>query len=881
MESSPGAHIPSLHVEKEMKTSYMNYAMSVIRSRALPDLRDGLKPSQRRILYAMRELGLGPRSRYRKCAKICGDTSGNYHPHGEAVVYPTLVRMAQEFSLRYPLVDGQGNFGSIDGDGPAAMRYTEARMTGAAVEMLEDINKDTVDFIPNYDNTTQEPVVFPSKFPNLLCNGSDGIAVGMATSLPPHNLTEICDALTALLDDASIGIDALVKIVPGPDFPTGGTIRGRSGALQAAYTGRGIVYVRAKYEVEESRDGRATIVFTEIPYQVKKEAIKDKIREVYNEGKLPGLHDIKDYSDRNGIRLTALLKKNEDPQVLVNQLFKHTPLQSSFSIINLVIDEEGRPRTLNLKELLEAYRDSRFQVIRRRTRFELRQAEDEIHILRGLHIAVQNIDEVIAIIKASTDEADAKSKLEQRFSLSERQSQAIVDMRLKRLTALAIEKLEEDIQKLELLIADVKDILARDERVYAIIRADVAELRQKYGDARRTLIDEQEGDLIIEDLIADDMMAVTFSEQGYVKRTPLSTYRSQGRGGRGISGAETKEGDVIQDLFVALAKDTLLFFSDKGRCYWRKVYELPELGRTSRGRSIANVLELEEGETIRVILPMREFDERSLVFVTRKGTIKKTKLEAYSRPRSAGIRAIELDDDDQLVDVALCHTGQEILLVTAQGQAARFSEGEVRSMGRVARGVRGIALREGDRVVDLVIASPGALILSVCENGFGKRTPIDEYRKTRRGSKGVINIRTSERNGQVVNALTVADGDDVMFVTLEGMIVRIPADSVPTQGRGTQGVRLVNPRAEDRVVSARKVVREDEDELAAEAAEAVAAAAAQAKGARPAPSAEANEDAEADADAELDEAAESDLDADADDGDGGDDAGDEDGGGDD
>ena len=808
--SSSDGRIEERHIEREMRESYLTYALSVIHARALPDVRDGLKPSQRRILVAMDDLNLGPRAKYRKCAKIAGDTSGNYHPHGESVIYPTLVRLAQPFSTRYPLIDGQGNFGNIDGDGAAAMRYTEARMTGVTTELMADLDKETVDRQPNYDETRTEPVVLPGRFPNLLCNGSDGIAVGMATSLLPHNLREIVAGLRAVLERPDVTIGELCELVTGPDFPTGGIIMGRRGILQAYATGRGICRVRGKYHVVENKN-RSSIVFTEIPFQVRKEAIIEKIVEVVNDDRITGISNVQDFSDRTGIRLSIDLKKGEDPQVIVNQLFQYTPLQSTQSIINLVIDR-GQPRTLNLRGLLDSYIAHRKEVIRRRTQFLLAKAEERKHIVDGLRIAVDNIDEVIRIIRASATPDAAKTGLQERFALSTRQSQAIVDMRLARLTGLEREKLEEEFNALVAEIADLKDILARDERVVAIIKSDLDDLEQKYGDKRRTEISREEidGSFDIEELITEEMMVVTFSRDGYVKRTPLDVYRTQGRGGRGIIGSETKEGDVVQSLFVAGTHDHVLCFSNRGQVYWLKVYNLPEANRTSAGRAMSNLIELQPGERITNVLRVVEFDkERSIFFATQRGTVKKTSLEAYSRPKKGGIRAILLEEGDEVVAVGLCKPGDTVVISSADGQAIRFADEDVRSMGRTSYGVRGIRLLGEDKVVDMKVAVPDTFVLSACENGFGKRTALEEYPIKGRGGQGVINIRTEGRNGQVIGTVMCREDDEVMFITQSGMIVRSPVNEMRPMGRNTQGVRLVNLKEGDKLVGIELVSAED------------------------------------------------------------------------
>ncbi|MEZ5966462.1 MAG: DNA gyrase subunit A [Planctomycetota bacterium] len=803
---------PQILLEKEMQESYLTYSMSVILSRALPDVRDGLKPSQRRILVAMDDLNLGPRAKYRKCAKICGDTSGNYHPHGDAVIYPTLVGMAQHFTLRYPLVDSQGNFGAIDGSPPAAMRYTEARMAMPTVHMLEDKDQETVDVQPNYDGRLYEPSVLPGRFPNLICNGTTGIAVGMATSLPPHNLTEVANALYKLLDDPGVTVDDLLNEVQGPDFPTGGTIMGRSGIRNAYRSGRGAVVVRGKYHVEE-KNRRKYIVFTEVPYQVKTNTILERIAHLAKTDQLDTVADCNDETNsRVGLRLVIELKRGVDDElVTVNQLFKLTPLQSKFSIINLAIDK-GQPRTLGFKPLLEAYRDHRVDVIIRRTRFQLRRAEERLHILEGLRIAVQNIDEVVEIIKTSKNVEEARQRLTDRFQLTEIQARAILDMRLARLTGLEIEKLEAEYDEVKKNIAYYHRILSEPKLRFDIIRKETEEMVASYGDKRRTIIsDEEVGDFVAEDLIAEEMMAVTVSHEGYVKRTALDQYRSQNRGGKGVAGAETKEGDFIEHLFVASTHDYILFFSDRGRVYWRKVYELPLFGRQAKGRALVNVLEMQEGERLNSVLRVDTFEgERFLVTATRKGLVKKTELSAYGRPREKGIIAVSLEDDDRLIGVGVCKPGDSILLGTADGMAIRFEESDARAMGRQAYGVRGVKLTEDDAVVGMAIPQPGQSILTLCANGYGKRTSLEEYRLQGRGGQGLIDIKTTDRNGKAVGILAVADNDDIMLITRLGQIVRTPAGQISQIGRNTQGVRCISFKSEgDSLVSFTKVPSED------------------------------------------------------------------------
>jgi DNA gyrase subunit A len=816
LATQTGGLIEPRLIEREMSESYLTYALSVIHSRALPDVRDGLKPSQRRILVAMNDLRLRPNSKYRKCANIAGTTSGEYHPHGESVIYPTLVRMAQKFSLRYPLVDGQGNFGSIDGDPPAAMRYTEARMAGPSVELMADLDKETVDYQPNYDERLLEPTVLPGRFPNLICNGSEGIAVGMATSLPPHNLREVASAIRAVLDDPTIGVRDLLAHVPGPDFPTGGIIMGRSGIYQAYTTGRGRTIVRARHHEEEGRGGKQNLVFTEIPYQVRKVSIIEKIVEVVKDGRITGISDVRDESDRDGLRLIVELKKNEDPEVILKQLFQFTPLQTTYSVINLAL-VDGQPKTLTLRGLIDEYIRHRKEVIRRRTRYLLRKAEERKHIVEGLRIAVGNIDEVIRIIRASADTDAAKAGLMSAFNLSQAQAQAIVDMRLGRLTGLERDKLEDEFNKLVAEIADLEDILARESRVIEIIREDVDDVEQRYGDVRRTEISdiEVDGSFDIEELITEELMAVTVTRGGYVKRTGLDTYRAQGRGGRGVKGNEAKEGDVVNQLFVAGTHDYVLFFSNLGKVYWLKVYQLPEGGRTSKGRAIRNLLPLAENEVIQNLLRVRSFDEEGFVFfATMNGTVKKTALEAYSRPKKGGIRAIALEDGDEVVGVGLARPGDRILLASSSGRAVHFDEAAARAMGRVSRGVRGMRLKENDRVVSLIVVQPelegtDATVVTTCARGYGKRTPVADYPIKGRGNQGVINIKVTERNGDVVSAVLCQGGDEMMFVSESGMVVRIGVDDMRPMGRNTQGVRLVNLKDGDRVAGVDVIGAED------------------------------------------------------------------------
>ncbi|KPJ57776.1 MAG: DNA gyrase subunit A [Planctomycetes bacterium DG_58] len=801
--------IRDLNIEQELKDSFLTYAVSVLMDRALPDVRDGLKPSQRRILVTMGDLGLTPRGKFRKCAKITGDTFGNYHPHGAAeVIYPTLVRMAQDFSFRYPLVDKQGNFGSVDGDPPAAMRYTEARMRPQAVDMLEDLDKDTVDFRPNFDETTTEPVVLPGKFPNLLCNGTVGIAIGMATSIPPHNVGEVCDAIIHVIDSPEATPDDLMKFVRGPDFPTGAQVCGRKGIVEAYRTGQGRAIVRAQAHTEQTRAGRQNIVFTEIPYHISKSTIKERIAMLVNRGKITGISDLRDESDREGIRLVVELKRAEDPNVVLNQLYKHTPLQDTFRI-NLLAIDEGRPVTLNLKQLIAAFIRHRFEVIVRRTQFLLARAEARAHIVEGLLIALDKIDQVIETIRKSRDVDTARRKLVTRFKLTELQANAILAMQLQRLTGLERKRVEEEYKALQEKIKYYRDVLAHDTMVYDIIREDMKEVKARYGDGRRTEITSEVEAFDMEDLIAEEDVAVTISHQGYVKRMTLSRYRKQGRGGKGIIGSDTKEGDFIERLLIASTHDYFLFFTDVGKVHWLKVYDIPQLGRQSKGRAIVNLLQLGRGENITAMIPVRSFDEGYLVMATAKGTVKKTVLSGFGHPKRGGIIACGLRKGDRLVGVRRSFGEQDIVLCSEKGKAVRFAESDVRSMGRPAAGVRGIKLAKGDQVVDLVIVSENTTLLTACEHGYGKRTSFDDYPRHRRGGQGVINIKTSRRNGRVVAVRDVHETDDLMMVTASGKIVRTAVASISVIGRSTQGVRLIRLGREDRLVSVASVVKEE------------------------------------------------------------------------
>jgi len=810
MADQPNPRESAVLIEKEMKDSYLSYAMSVIVSRALPDVRDGLKPSQRRVLVAMQDLNLGPRAKYKKCAKIAGDTSGNYHPHGEGVVYPTLVRLAQDFNMRVALVDGQGNFGSIDGDPPAAMRYTEARMSAAASLMMEDLERETVDFVPNYDGSRQEPVVLPSAFPNLLVNGSSGIAVGMATSIPPHNAREICAALKLMIRKPDASVDELMELVPGPDFPTGGILCGQTGVRHAYATGRGNGILRCRAEcIAEEKGKRARIEVTEIPYQVNKAALIESIAELVKDGRVTSIHDLADHSDRDGLRIVVELKKGEDPQVTLNQLYKFTQLQITVSIINIAL-VDSRPRTLPLAGLMQAFLDHRRAVIRRRTQFLLREARARMHIVEGLRIAVAHIDEVIAVIRGAADAHSAIAELQKRFELSELQAEAIVNMRLRALTGLEVEKLEAEWQALKAEIEKLEGILADPKRIDALIVADLDRVAAEYKSPRLTEIGEEIEGLEDEDLVPEETVAVTVSHQGYVKRMSLDQYRSQRRGGSGIRGGDAREGDFIEQLFLANTKDALLFFTNSGKVHQLKVYKLPNLQRTAIGRAAVNLIPgfLAE-DRIQAVIPIDDFEHGTLLFATGNGTVKRTALADYARPKSGGIIALGLDEGDRLIDVAVCKDEDDIILGTEAGMSIRFKASDVRIMGRPAVGVRGIRLKDADKVCGMAVVSEGASLLTVCRNGYGKRTDFAEYPLQGRGGLGVINIRSTERNGPVVTLRAVLDADDVLYISANGNVVRTPAAEISKIGRGTQGVRLVTLAEGDAVASATRVDKEE------------------------------------------------------------------------
>ncbi len=800
-------------IEKEMKKSYLDYAMSVIIGRALPDVRDGLKPVHRRVLYAMGELKNDWNKPYKKSARIVGDVIGKYHPHGDAAVYDTIVRMAQGFSMRYPLVDGQGNFGSIDGDPPAAMRYTEIRMQRLAHEMLEDLDKETVDFVPNYDGSLTEPAVLPAKIPNLLINGSAGIAVGMATNIPPHNLTEAVDALCALIENPSLDVAALMRHLPGPDFPTGGIIHGREGIREAYTTGRGIIRVRARVTVEaDPRGGAETIVVTELPYQVNKAKLIERIAELSREKQIEGIRYVRDESDREGMRIAIGLKKDAEPRVVLNQLYKNTRMESTFGVIFLAL-VHNRPELLTLKEVLEYFILHRKEIVVRRTRFDLARAEERAHILEGLKIALEHLDEVVALIRASASPAEARERLTARFGLSEKQAQAILEMRLQRLTGLERDKILEEHRQVLLDIARYREILASERRVLAIIREELLAVRERFGDRRLTEIIDETPEISREDLIAEEDMVVTISRRGYIKRNPITLYRSQRRGGKGLIAMGTREDDFVEHLFVASTHHWFLFFTNRGKVYWCKCYDIPQAGRLSAGKAIVNLLELAEGERLETVLAVPDFAPGAFVLMaTRRGLVKKTDIMAFSRPRSGGILAMRLDADDELIAARITDGTMNVFLGSANGKAIRFHESDVRPSGRTAGGVRGMSLEEGDALVSLEVLSHGSTLFTVTENGYGKRTSIDEYPVHRRGGKGVIAIKTSPRNGRVVSILVVDDADEVMLMTSTGKLIRTAIREISVISRNTQGVKLIAVEPGERVAGAARLAERDEEE---------------------------------------------------------------------
>jgi DNA gyrase subunit A len=800
-----------INIEDEMRTAFLDYAMSVIIARALPDVRDGLKPVHRRALLTLYDLNLTPDRGYRKCAKICGDISGNYHPHGEGVVYPSVVRLAQRFAMRYPLVDGQGNYGSVDGDPPAAMRYTEARMTEICQEMLRDLEKETVDFIANYDGTREEPVVLPSTIPNLLMNGSAGIAVGMATNIPPHNLGELVGGLVAMLADPRISVDELMQFIPGPDFPTAGLIYGTAGIRDAYHTGRGLITMRARALIEHSkRTSREQIIITEIPYQVNKAKLVEKIAELVRDRKIEGISDLRDESDREGMRVVIELSRGAQGEVVLNQLYKQTPMQSTFGVIMLAL-VGNQPRVMPLKELMSQFLDHRKEVVTRRTRFDLRKARERAHILEGLRVALEQLDRVIELIRAAESPAVAREQLIATLSLTEEQAQAILDMRLQRLTALERDRILQELAELQQRIIELEGILADELKVRAIIKEELLGLKDKYGDERRTEIVEEAVELNIEDLIPQEDVVVTVSRGGYIKRTPARVYRSQHRGGKGIKAMETKEEDFVEHFHIANTHHYILWFTNIGKVHWLKVYEIPEGTRASRGKALVNLLQLDDGETISAMVPVEEFaSARYVIMTTKRGLVKKTPLAAFGNPRAGGIRAISLDDGDELIAVKLTDGSQHIFLGTADGQAIQFREADVRPMGRTARGVIGIDLEAGDTLVAMEVVNPGATMLTVCEHGYGKRTALDEYRVQGRGGKGLINIKVTERNGRVVGIKQVTEADELMIMTTTGNLIRLPVRELAVISRNTQGVRLISLGDDDAVASVATIEEERE-----------------------------------------------------------------------
>ena len=798
-------------IEEEMQQSFINYSMSVIVSRALPDVRDGLKPVHRRILYAMNELGLVPGRGYKKSATVVGDVLGKYHPHGDGSVYDALVRMVQQFSLRYPLVDGQGNFGSVDGDSAAAYRYTEARLTRIAMTMLEDIDRNTVDFQPNFDDRLQEPTVLPSKIPNLLVNGSSGIAVGMATNIPPHNLREVVKAVQLLVDDPEATLGELRKVIKGPDFPTGAYIYGREGIKEAYETGRGRVIMRARAQIEEKEtSGRSQIVVTEIPYQVNKENLVKSIAELASEKKIEGIVNINDESDKEGMRIVIELKRDSIPNVVLNQLYKHTQMQTTFGVIMLALTN-GAPKVMNLKELLQHFIDHRHKVVVRRTQFDLDAAQAREHILDGLKIAVDNIDEVIKIIRKSEDTPEADAKLRKRFGFSEKQSDAILNMRLAKLTGLEIEKLDAELKEVRATIKELKSILASKPKRMAILKEEMEEVSQTFGDDRRTEIVADQGEFTVEDLIAEEDMVITVSHGGYIKRIPITTYKRQRRGGRGLNGADLRADDWVEHLFIASTHDYLMFFSNRGQVYWLKVHEIPQAGRAARGKPVVNCIAMKPDEQIAALVPVREFsDEQSLIFATRQGTVKKTVLSAYGNVRATGICGINIEKDDELIDVQVCDQNSDIILATKDGMSIRFHHSDVRDMGRATTGVKGIELEKGDEVIGMVVVRRDASLLVVSEKGYGKRSELSDYRVQKRGGKGIITLKKTDKTGSIVALMEVIPDDELMMITRHGVIIRLPVDGIRVIGRNTQGVKVMNLDSGDTVVDVARVVKEDE-----------------------------------------------------------------------
>ena len=826
MSEESGERIIPVSIEDEMKTAYIDYSMSVIVSRALPDVRDGLKPVHRRVLYGMLELGVRSNSSFRKSARIVGDVLGKYHPHGDSSVYDTMVRMAQYWSLRYPLVDGQGNFGSVDGDSPAAMRYTEARLKRTAEELLSDLEKDTVDFSPNFDDSLSEPSVLPTRIPNLLVNGSSGIAVGMATNMAPHNLTEVIDGTIAYINNKEIDIDGLMEFIKAPDFPTGGTIYGYEGVKNAFHEGKGRIVMRAKATIEEIRENREAIIVTEIPYQVNKADMIQKTAALVNEGKLVGISEIRDESDRNGMRIVYEIKRDAIPNVVLNKLFKYTSLQTSFSVNNIAL-VKGRPVVLNLKDLIVHFVDHRHEVVIRRSKFELKKAEDRAHILEGLIIASDNIDEVIALIRGSKSPDEAREKLMSKFKLSDLQSRAIVEMRLRQLTGLEQDKLRAEYNDLLKVIEDLKDILNREDRRMDIIKTELEEVKKKFGDERRSIIEYSANEMKIEDLIPNEEVAITISHAGYIKRTNLNEYKVQNRGGVGSKGSATRDKDFLQELFVATNHNWLLIFTEKGKCFWMRIFEVPEGNKAAKGRAIQNLINIEQDDKVKGYVVVKDLKDEEytsnnyIIMCTKKGIIKKTSLEAYSRPRTNGINAIGIREGDELLEAKLTNGESEILMAIKSGRAIRFNESKVRSMGRTASGVRGITLSEEDEVIGMVCAQDfSRTIMVVSENGYGKRTLLNDpetnepiYRITNRGGKGVKTLNVTEKTGNLIAIKSVTDDDDLMIINKSGLTIRMHVADIRSQGRATQGVKLINLKGKDQIAAVAKVEKDDEEDL--------------------------------------------------------------------
>ncbi len=812
--------IVPIYIEDEMKDSYINYAMSVIVGRALPDVRDGLKPVHRRILYAMKDMGIVHNKPFKKSARIVGEVLGKYHPHGDTAVYDALVRMVQDFSLRYPLIDGQGNFGSIDGDPAAAMRYTEARLEQSAEWMLKDLEKNTVEFRPNFDGSLQEPTILPSVLPNLLLNGSSGIAVGMATNIPPHNLGEIVDAICYLIENPGCNVVELAKIVKGPDFPTGALICGKESIRQVYTTGRGTLTLHSKAHVEQKKQGKESIVISEIPYQVNKARLITSIVDLVKDKKVDGIADVRDESDRDGMRIVVDIRRGANAEVLMNQLYKHTQMRDNFGVIMLAI-VDGQPKILNLKEMLVEFIKHRKEVIIRRTRYDLAKAEERAHILEGLKVAIKNLDEVIRLIKKSKDPEEAKLGLIKKFDLSEKQALAILAMRLQQLTSLETKKIEEEYLELLKIIETLKGILASDKKVMAIIKEESLELKEKFGDERRTEITGAAEDINIEDLIAEEDMVITVSHAGYIKRFPVSAYKKQKRGGKGVAGAETKEEDFIEHLYIASTHDYMLVFTSEGKLHWLKVHEIPQAGRRTKGRPIVNLLGVSSEEKISSVVPVREFVEgRFVVLATEQGKIKKTPLAAFSNPRKGGIIAITLGKGDVLIGSVLSDGKDQICMATASGKAIRFNESDIRAMGRGAQGVKGMKLRKKDRVVGMVKVGSDGMLLSVTERGFGKRTTFDAYRLQSRGGSGVINLKVVEKNGNVVGVKSVRENDEIMLISTKGMVVRVEVNGISSVGRAAQGVKLINLQKDDKLTSVANVIAKEESEPEGEDGEA-------------------------------------------------------------